>query len=91
MAAVLGQARHSADLRAALDAAVVRPLDTAVTALVDQHRARGCPVPAAQQTVLRRLVLGLWWVRYIAVLAVSTAAEVEAMVDRALMPVARSA
>lgn len=90
VAAVLGQARHSTDIRAALQDAVVQPLDAAVTAVVDQHQARGHLVPAVQRTVLLRLVQGLWWVRYMAVVAVSTDAEVQAMVDGALMPVVLS-
>ncbi|MEI4279830.1 TetR-like C-terminal domain-containing protein [Klenkia terrae] len=87
LAAVVGQARHSEELRVGLQVAVVEPLDAAVTAVVDRHAARGHRVSDRQGALLRRLVLALWWDRSAADPAPRTAAEVGELVDRVLLPV----
>ena len=86
LAAVLGHARHSAELRAGLEAAVVGPLGAAVGAVVAQHAARGNRVTGRQQALLCRLVLALWWDRSAGDPAPRTPAEVEELVDRVLLP-----
>ncbi|CAB4934213.1 unannotated protein [freshwater metagenome] len=87
LAAVVGQALHSEELRAGLESAVVGPLDAAVAAVVGQHTARGHQVSARQGALLRRLVLALWWDRSVADPAPRAAAEVGELVDRVLLPV----
>ena len=90
VATVLGRARHSPALRAGLEAAVVHPLDAAVATAVDRHVARGHEVPAAGRVLLGRLLLALWWERYVSEPAATTDTVVGEMVDRALLPVVRS-
>ena len=87
LAAVLGQARHSPELRAGLDIAVVQPLGLAVAAVVEQHGRRGHAVSGAQEALLLRLVTALWWERCTTDQSPATDAEVGLLVDRVLLPV----
>ncbi|WP_165617611.1 TetR/AcrR family transcriptional regulator [Klenkia soli] len=87
LAAVLGQARHSPELRAGLDSAVVQPVGVAVAAVVAQHGRRGHTVSDTQEALLRRLLLALWWERCTTDPVVASDAEVALLVDRVLLPV----
>lgn len=91
VAAVLGRTHHDPDLRAALEVALVRPLDDAITTVVDRHAAVGDAVSGRHRLLLARLVRALWWERYVAATVPRTDAEVETLVDRALLPILRTA
>lgn len=84
LAAVLGQAHHSPELRAALEIAVVEPLGAAVATVAGRYRDQ---VTGTQEALLRRLVLALWWERLTTDPAPTTTAEVDLLVDRVLLPV----
>jgi AcrR family transcriptional regulator len=85
-AALLGPAAHDDALRTALDAAVVDPLAAAVVAIADQEGSRGRPVPEDRRRLVGVVVQALWWERYVTGRPASSPAEVEEIVDRAVLP-----
>lgn len=87
VASLVGAARHDDDLRAGLDAAVVAPLTTVLTELLDRAEARGEGVSPTGRRLLGQLLLALWWDRYTAFAEPVPADELGALVDGALLPV----
>ncbi|MEI4272853.1 TetR-like C-terminal domain-containing protein [Klenkia sp. LSe6-5] len=87
VAGLVGAARHDDDLRAGLEAAVVRPLAGVVDELLDRAGARGEAVTPVGRRLLGQLLLALWWDRYTAFAEPVPADELDALVDGALMPV----
>jgi len=88
-ASIVGAARHEEELRAGLDAALVRPLAAAVTEIADRAAARGEQVDQSRITLLGSVLEAFWWQRYTAAGdGAMTAAQVELVVDDVLMPIA---
>src|SRR4051812_34226555 len=63
-ASLVGAARHDEELRAGLDAALVRPLGAAVTTLGERAAARGEQVPEARLSLLGSVLEAFVWQRY---------------------------
>ncbi|RBY87423.1 TetR-like C-terminal domain-containing protein [Blastococcus sp. TF02A-26] len=87
VASIVGAARHDDDLRAGLDAALVRPLTLAVAAVGERAAARHEPVPEARLALLRSVVEAFYWQRYTAAGDGSVTPErLARLVDDVLMP-----
>jgi AcrR family transcriptional regulator len=87
-ASLVGAARHEEQLRAGLDAALVRPLQAAVAEIGSRAAARGEPVDAGRLALLGSVLEAFWWQRFTAVGdGAMTPAEVERVVDQVLVPV----
>lgn len=87
VASLVGAARHDDELRAGLDAALVRPLTLAVTSIGDCAAARGEPVPEPRLALLRSVIEAFYWQRYTPSGDGSLTAErLDRLVDDVLMP-----
>ena len=87
VASIVGAARHDDELRAGLDAALVRPLTAAVASVGERAEARGEPVPEARLALLRSVVEAFYWQRYTVAGDGSLSAErLDRLVDDVLMP-----
>ncbi|MGY1652002.1 TetR-like C-terminal domain-containing protein [Geodermatophilus sp. SYSU D01119] len=92
VASLVGAARHDEDLRAGLDAALVRPLTEAVEALGSRWSERGEEVPAERLALLRSVLEAFWWQRLtVAGDGALVAEHVEQVVDDVLLPIVGSA
>ena len=63
-ASLVGAARHDEELRAGLDAALVRPLAAAVAVIGQRAAARGEAVPEARLGLLRSVLEAFLWQRF---------------------------
>ncbi|MGY1745274.1 TetR-like C-terminal domain-containing protein [Blastococcus sp. SYSU D00695] len=64
VASLVGAARHDEELRAGLDAALVRPLAAAVAVIGERAAARGEAVPEARLALLRSVLEAFLWQRF---------------------------
>jgi AcrR family transcriptional regulator len=89
VASIVGAARHDEDLRAGLDAALVRPLTEAVDALGRRWADRDDEaVPAERLALLRSVLEAFWWQRLTAAGDGAMVAEhVDQVVDDVLLPI----
>jgi AcrR family transcriptional regulator len=88
VASIVGAARHEEQLRAGLDAALVRPLGAAVTELGRRAAERGEPIDATRLALLGSVLEAFWWQRFTAAGdGAMTREQVEHVVDDVLMPV----
>jgi AcrR family transcriptional regulator len=88
-ASLVGAARHEADLRAGLDAALVEPLAAAVSEIGDRAAARGQEIGESRLALLNSVIEAFWWQRYTADGDGAMSPErVEQVVDEVLLPVA---
>ncbi|TFV88412.1 TetR family transcriptional regulator [Blastococcus sp. CT_GayMR20] len=91
-ASIVGAARHEEELRAGLDAALVRPLAAAVTEIAERAEARGERVDPDRIALLGSVLEAFWWQRYTAAGdGAMTPAQVEQVVDDVLTPIAVTA
>lgn len=89
VASVVGPARHEQELRAGLDAALVRPLAVAVDAIGARAAARGELGAPSRLALLGTVLEAFWWQRFTAVDdGALTEAQVQSVVDDVLMPIA---
>jgi AcrR family transcriptional regulator len=86
-ASLVGVARHEEDLRAGLDAALVRPLADAVQTIGARAADRGQPVPAARLALLCSVVEAFWWQRYTSAHGAMGRGEVQRVLDEVLLPI----
>ncbi len=63
-ASLVGAARHDEELRAGLDAALVRPLAASVAVIGERAAARGEAVPEARLALLRSVLEAFLWQRF---------------------------
>lgn len=88
VASLVGAARHDEDLRAGLDAALVRPLAGAVAAIGSRAEERGEPVKPERLALLGSVLEAFWWQRYTATGDGAMAEEkVRTIVDEVLVPI----
>lgn len=89
-ASLIGAARHDEELRAGLDAALVKPLATAVTEIGTRSAARGEPVDAGRLSILGSVLEAFWWQRFTAAGdGAMTRQQVSRVVDEVLLPIVR--
>jgi hypothetical protein len=89
VASLVGAARHEGELRAGLDAALVRPLAGAVGEIGRRSAARGEPIDASRLALLGSVLEAFWWQRYTAAgNGAMTPDQVEHVVDDVLVPIA---
>jgi AcrR family transcriptional regulator len=89
VASLVGAARHEEQLRAGLDAALVRPLADVVAELGRRSHERGEPIEPGRLALLGSVLQAFWWQRYTAGGdGAMTADEVECVVDDVLVPIA---
>lgn len=87
VASVVGAARHEEELRAGLDAALVRPLADAVAAIGARALARGEVTGTARLALLGSVLEAFWWQRFTSAGDGSmTEAQVRSVVDDVLLP-----
>ena len=86
-ASLVGAARHEEDLRAGLDAALVRPLAEAVQTIGARQAERGQEVPAARLALLSSVIEAFWWQRYTSAHGPMSREEVQRVLDEVLVPV----
>jgi AcrR family transcriptional regulator len=86
-ASLVGAARHEEDLRAGLEAALVRPLANAVQTIGARAAARGQEVPAARLALLSSVIEAFWWQRYTSAHGPMSREEVQHVLDDVLLPV----
>jgi AcrR family transcriptional regulator len=87
-ASLVGAARHEEQLRAGLDAALVRPLHAAVAEIGARAAGRGEPVDTDRLALLGSVLEAFWWQRFTAVGdGAMSPAQVERVVDEVLVPV----
>ena len=87
-ASIVGAARHEDELRAGLDAALVRPLQAAVGEIGARSAARGEPIARDRLAMLGSVLEAFWWQRYTAAGdGAMTAEQVDRVVDEILMPI----
>jgi AcrR family transcriptional regulator len=87
-ASIVGAARHEEDLRAGLEAALVRPLSAAVSEIGARAEARGEPVEPYRLALVGSVIEAFWWQRYTASgTGAMTADQVERVVDDVLLPI----
>jgi AcrR family transcriptional regulator len=87
VASIVGAARHEEDLRAGLDAALVRPLAAAVAEVGRNAEARSEPISTDRQALLRSVLEAFWWQRFTASGDGAMSPEqVERVVDEVLLP-----
>ena len=87
-ASLVGAARHEEELRAGLDAALVRPLADVVTELGRRAASRGEPIEEDQLALLGSVLEAFWWQRYTAAGdGAMTRDRVQQVVDEVLLPV----
>jgi AcrR family transcriptional regulator len=88
-ASIVGAARFDDDLRAALDAALGRPLTAAVTELGQRALDRAEPVDPARLLLLGSVLEAFWWQRFAAAGDGAMEPErVERIVDEVMLPAA---
>ena len=88
VASLVGAARHEEELRAGLDAALVRPLAEAVAALGRHAEARGEPVEESRLALLGSVLEAFSWQRYTAAGdGAMTVEQVHQVVDDVLLPI----
>src|SRR5215213_6316089 len=88
-ASIVGAARFDDDLRAALDAALGRPLTAAVTELGQRALDRAEPVDPARLLLLGSVLEAFWWQRFAAAGDGAMEPErVERIVDDVMLPAA---
>lgn len=85
-ASLVGAARHEEDLRAGLEAALVRPLAAAVQAIGAREAERGQEVPAARLALLSSVIEAFWWQRYTSAHGPMSREEVQHVLDDVLLP-----
>lgn len=85
-AALLGQARHDVRIHRALDETVVGPLASAIGVVIGRHRDRSNLVALNSQSLSVTLVQALWWDRYATGRPTLAAADIDAVVNKALLP-----
>jgi AcrR family transcriptional regulator len=89
VASIVGAARHEEELRAGLDAALVRPLAAAVGEIGRRAAERGEPVEPGRLALLGSVLEAFWWQRYTAAGdGAMTPEQVEHVVDEVLVPIA---
>jgi AcrR family transcriptional regulator len=87
-ASIVGAARHEEELRAGLDAALVRPLEAAVAEIGARATERGEPITMERLALLGSVLEAFWWQRYLAAGdGAMTPDQVEQVVDDVLLPV----
>ena len=87
-ASLVGAARHEEELRAGLDAALVRPLEVAVAEIGARATERGEPITMERLALLGSVLEAFWWQRYLAAGdGAMTPDQVERVVDDVLLPV----
>ena len=87
-ASLVGAARHEEQLRAGLEAALVRPLQAAVAEIGSRAAERGKPLDTGRLALLGSVLEAFWWQRFTAVGdGAMTEAQVERVVDEVLVPV----
>ena len=86
-ASLVGAARHEEDLRAGLEAALVRPLAAAVQVIGSREAERGQEVPAARLALLSSVSEAFWWQRYTSAHGPMSREEVQHVLDDVLLPV----
>jgi hypothetical protein len=87
-ASIVGAARHEEELRAGLDAALVRPLEAAVAAIAAREAARGESIPVNRLAMLGSVLQAFWWQRYTSAGdGAMTTEQVERVVDDVLLPI----
>jgi AcrR family transcriptional regulator len=85
-ASIVSAARHEEELRAGLDAALVRPLEAAVAEIGARAAARGEPIPSNRLALLGSVLQAFWWRRYTtAGDGAMTADQVEQVIDDVLL------
>lgn len=88
VASIVGVARHEEELRAGLDAAVVRPLAEVVQELGARAVRRGEPIEAGRLALLGSVLEAFWWQRYTAAGdGAMSEDQVERVVDDVLLPI----
>jgi len=88
VASIVGAARHEEELRAGLDAALVRPLAAAVAEIGARAARRDEPVETDRLTLLGSVLEAFWWQRYTAAGdGAMTQQQVELVVDDVLLPI----
>ena len=87
VASLVGAARHEEDLRAGLEAALVRPLAAAVQTIGAREAERGQAVPAARLALLCSVIEAFWWQRYTSARGPMSREEVQHVLDDVLLPV----
>jgi AcrR family transcriptional regulator len=91
-ASIVGAARHEEELRAGLDAALVRPLAEAVAEIGAHATLRGEPIEPSRLALLGSVLEAFWWQRYTAAGdGAMTPDQVELVVDDVLLPIAMPA
>jgi AcrR family transcriptional regulator len=89
LAGIVGAARHDEDLRAGLDAALVRPLAHAVTEIGARAADRGEPIDAGRLALLGSVLEAFWWQRFTASGdGAMIPDQVQRVVDEVLVPIA---
>jgi AcrR family transcriptional regulator len=87
VASLVGAARHEEELRSGLDAALVRPLQAAVTEIGSRAATRGETVTRSRLALLGSVLEAFWWQRYTAAGDGAMApAQLERVVDEVLLP-----
>ncbi|MDP9429717.1 MAG: TetR/AcrR family transcriptional regulator C-terminal ligand-binding domain-containing protein, partial [Actinomycetota bacterium] len=77
---------HEEDLRAGLEAALVRPLAEAVEEIGARAAGRGQRVPAARLALLGSVLEAFWWQRYTSDRGAMSHDEVLRVLDDVLLP-----
>ena len=85
-ASLVGAARHDEDLRAGLDAALVRPLAEAIATIGARAADRGQEVPAVRLALLGSVIEAFWWQRYTSDRGAMSREEVVRVLDEVLLP-----
>ena len=85
-ASLVGAARHDEDLRAGLDAALVRPLAEAIATIGARAADRGQEVPAVRLALLGSVIEAFWWQRYTSDRGAMSREEVLRVLDEVLLP-----
>ncbi len=87
VASLVGAARHDEELRAGLDAALVRPLASAVAVIGERAAARGEAVPEPRLAMLRSVLEAFLWQRFTTAGDGAIPAErLDRLVEDVLMP-----
>ena len=85
-ASLVGAARHDEDLRAGLDAALVRPLAEAIGTIGARAADRGQEVPTVRLALLGSVIEAFWWQRYTSDRGAMSREEVSRVLDEVLLP-----
>lgn len=88
VASIVGVARHEADLRSALEAALIRPLAEAVQEIGARAVSRGEAVDPGRLALLGSVLQAFWWQRYTTAGDSAMAPkQVQRVVDDVLLPI----